>query len=792
MSSASQSRLPRAWPALPLSLLDRYLLREIAGFAALGLGVFLFILLTPEVLRLSELLARENVALPQAGRLLLSALPAKLMWAIPLGVLAGLLMGLSRVAADSEVVALQAAGVGPLRLLRPVMVVAALGAGLTLATTVWWGPAAARTIQRLQRELARGQISYEVKPRVFDERLPNHVLYIQDSEQAAARWRGVFLANLAQAANPVVTLAEEGVVVPDPEHQLLRLHLTNGSTHSYSAGEPERYSVSTFVENVLVIPLSERPANLEARKNAALSLGELWRASLAGDRWRSARADFHRRLALPGACVAFGLIALPLGLLAERSGRAFGFVTAVGVAFAYYFVFLIGDRLGREGDLAPGLGVWLANLTLLLPSAYYFFIYKGIAGDERLFSFLHSASAALRQLLPGRPLLQPQPTNLRSPDSPLATVEASNFLRLPRTLDLYVARGVLFHFSLLICSLLLVFALFTVLEMVDDIAAHHIAWSVVARFLWYLLPQALYWLAPLALLLAVLVELAVLSKRNELVAIKGAGISLYRIALPLLALALAGAGLLFWLDSTYLPQANQRQEILRNQIKGRPAQTFFQADRRWIYGEQPRIYHYAYFDPANQLLAEINVLDFSREPFSLARRLYAHRAHWDTHLRAWVLEEGWERAFNPNLSVSYHPFVIESHPELTEPPAYFQKEVRESAQMNWRELGAYIAELRQSGFEVTPLLVQWHKKFAYPLMTGIMVLLAFPFGMSMGKRGGVGGLGLGIALGFLYWVLSGFFESLGNLALLPPLLAAWGSGLIFLFAGAYVFLRIDT
>lgn len=793
MTATAQARLGSSTSPAFLGLVDRYLLKEILQFAGLGLGVFLFILLTPEVLRLSELLAPENVALPQAARLLLSSLPAKLMWAIPLGVLAGLLMGLSRAAADCEVVALQAAGIGPLRLLRPVMVVAGAGAVLTLATTVWWGPAAARAIQRLQRELASGQISYEVKPRVFDERLPGHILYIQDSEGGAARWRGVFLANLSQPANPVLIFAEEGVAVPDPEHQVLRLHLARGSTHSLAAAGPERYTVSTFLENVLVIPLSQGSVNLEARQHALLSMSELWRASQAGERWRSARADFHRRLALPGACVAFGLIALPLGLLAERSGRAIGFVAAVGVAFSYYLVFLLGDRLGREGSLPPSLGVWLANLLLLLPVVYYLCLYNRIGGGERLLAAMDFTSGLLRHLFRRKQRLAPQqPTSAGSTDLGSSLVKGNSLLRLPRTLDLYVARGVLFHFSLLVCSLLLVFALFTVLEMVDDIAAHKIPWVVVARFLWYLLPQASYWLAPLALLLAVLVELAVLSKRNELIAIKGAGISLYRIALPLLALGLAAAAFLFWLDSTYLPRANQRQEILRNQIKGRPAQTFFQAERRWLYGEVPRIYHYAYFDATNQLLGEVSVLDFNREPFSLARRLYARQGHWDTHLQAWVLEEGWERVFTSNFSVHYHPFVIESHPELTEPPAYFRKEVRESAQMNWRELAAYMGELEQSGFNVTPLEVQWHKKFAYPLMAGIMVLLAFPFGMTMGKRGAVGGLALGMALGFLYWVLSGFLESLGNLGLLPTALAAWGPGLIFLFAGAYLFLRIET
>ena len=775
-----------------MRLIERYLLREIAGYATLGFGVFLFILLTPEVLRLSELLARENVALPQMGKLLLSALPAKLTWAIPLGVLAGLLMGLSRVAADSEVVALQSAGISPKRLLRPVLLFAGAGTLLTFAATSWWGPLAARTVQQLQTDLAAGQISYEIKPRVFDERLPNYILYIQDIAEGAARWRGVFLANLNQPLNPTLTVAESGLMVPDLEHGVLRIHLSQGSTHVYSASDPERYSVSTFEENVLVIPIPKRAAGVETRSNALLGFGELWRAGQSGERWRSARADFHRRLALPAACLGFGLIALPLGLLAERTGRAIGFVSAVMVALGYYFVFLFGDRMGREGNLPPGFGVWLANLILLLSFVYYFFYSNKLRGGHGLLKSFAGIRSKLTAAHSKTPTRQPLGSQTGNGNPALAAIRDNGWFPLPRTLDLYVAHGVLFHFVLLLLALLLVFALFTVLELVDEIAANHIAWSVVARFLWYLLPQLVYWLAPLALLLSVLVELALLSKRNELVAIKGAGISLYRVAVPLLAIGLAAAACLFWLDLAYLPYSNQRQEVLRNQIKGRPPQTIFQADRRWIFGEEPRIYHYALFDPGENLLGQLNVLEFTAEPFTLHRRLFARRAHWDSHLRAWILEEGWERTFHPDLTVGYSRFIAEGHPELTEPPSYFKKEVRESTQMNWAELGDYIAELRQSGFDTTGLTVQWHKKFAYPLMAAIMVLLAFPFGFTLGARGAVNGLALGISIGFLYWVISGFLEAVGNLGLLPAVLAGWGPALIFLFAGMYLFLRIET
>lgn len=770
-----------------MKLLDRYILREIFGYAGVALGVFLFILMTPEVLRLSELLARENITPSQLSRLFLSVLPHKLLWAVPLSVLTGLLLAMSRLAADSEVIALHATGVGRARLLRPAMIFAGLGAVLTLVAAQWWGPLGARTVKQLQAELSTGQVSYEVKPRVFDERFSHRILYVHDTGEAARSWEGIFLADLSQPADPELTVARTALVVPEPERRKLRLHLFDGSTHSYSTEQPERYSVSTFAENVLTLPVPASSATLETKRHADLSLVELWQASRQGPRWRDATADFHRRFALPVACLIFGLIALPLGLVAQRSGRALGVVAALGLAIGYYFVFLLGDRLGREGNLPPSLGAWLANVVLVVPALSYL--------------PMRTWSERLRwEAMKGwvfRALDRRGATATRAEHSPLSPVPPATprnpiGSRLPRTLDLYVLRGVLFYFGLLLCALLLIFSLFTVLEMVDEIAANGIPWPVVARFLWYLLPQVLYWMAPLALLLALLVELALLSKRNELVAMKGAGISLYRIAVATLLLGLACSSLLFWLDQDYLPEANQRQEALRNQIKGRPAQTFFQVERRWVFGRQPLIYHYAFFDPQKSLLGDLSAIELDPRTFSVRRRLFARRAHWDSQAETWVLKQGWERLFGPDQTVRYRPFIEARFPELSESPAYFQKEVRESAQMDWRELGDYIGQLRQSGFDVTRLAVQWHKKFAFPLISTFMVLVAFPFGLTMGNRGAVGGLALGIGVGFSYWMLAGFFEALGNLSLLPPILAAWGPNLVFALAGVYLILQVDT
>jgi len=768
-----------------MRILDRYILREILRYAGVSLGVFLFILMIPEVLRLSELLAQENVPLPQVALLFVSVIPGKLIWVVPMTVLASLLVGLSRVASDSEVVALQAAGIHPARLLRPAIVFGLAGGLVTLAATAWWSPMGARTLHRLRDELAAGQASTEVRAGVFDERFPNFILYIQNVEPATGRWSGVFLAHLADPANPRLTLAESAVAVPEPELNRLRLHLSNGSTHSYSLEQADRYSVSTFAESVVTVPLPAKAAGVEPRRNAHLGLGALWRASQDGPAWRAARADFHRRLALPVACVLFALASLPLGLLAQRSGKPVGFVAAVLVAIGYYFVFLTGDRLAREGKLLPIIGVWLANAALLLPPLLFFPGRR--AGGAR--GWL-PAGEGLGEWLQG--LLVSRNGGSASQEPAPATVRRAAGWRLARTLDLYVVRGVLFYSLALLAGLVVLFSLFTVLEMVDDIAANKVPWAVVARFLWYLQPQAVYWMAPLAFLLGLLVELALLGKRNELVAMRGAGISLYRVALPVVLTGLAVSTALFALDYYHLPYANQGQEMLRNQIKGRPPQTFVPIAQRWIFGQQLRVYHYAFYDPVEPLLGRVSVLELEPGGFSIRRRIFAQQARWSAPIEAWVFEQGWERVFRQGETAGYRAFQATSFPELNEPPAYFQKELRESSLMNFQQLGDYMSDLRQAGFDTTRLAVQWHKKFSFPLVAAVIVLLAFPFGVAGGGRGAVGGLAVGIALGFAYWGLMGFFEAVGNFGLLPPLLAAWGPTLAFALTGVYLSLQVET
>ncbi len=308
----------------------------------------------------------------------------------------------------------------------------------------------------------------------------------------------------------------------------------------------------------------------------------------------------------------------------------------------------------------------------------------------------------------------------------------------------------------------------------------------------YLAPYLLYQLAPLGALVAVLVTLGIMSKNNEIVAIKASGISMYRLAAPLLLAGLTLAVTMVVLDDTYLPYANQRQDALHNLIKGRPPQTYTHP-QRWIFGESSNIYNYDLFDPTQNLFGGLTVLEIDPASFQVRRRVFASRAKWSESQKVWVLEGSWVRDFAEGTIVRYERLPpVTSLPELTEPPSYFNREVRQAFQMTWRELRNYIDGLQRAGFDVSTLTVQWHEKLAFPLLAPVSMLLAIPFAFLVGTRGAVGGVALGVAFGIVYWSLAKLLEAMGGVGQLPPFLAGWSPDIIFFFLGLYFFFKMPT
>jgi LPS export ABC transporter permease LptG len=476
----------------------------------------------------------------------------------------------------------------------------------------------------------------------------------------------------------------------------------------------------------------------------------------------------------------------------RRGGRAGGLILTLILVGGYYFLFVSGDHLAVQGRVSPWAGVWAGNIVALILGTILMIRIENIRKPNRVLVWIESLWS--RSSAPTAAPVSNGSAAVALPSLGFRQALASNrAMAFPMLVDIYLFQQFFYYFFVLLAAFVVIFDAFTLFDLLADIARNHVAFLTVVSYFRYLVPLMVYQLAPLATLVATLVTLAVLAKNNEVIALKASGISLYRLVLPLLLAGVLVAGALFVIDDTFLPYANQRQDALRNEIKGRPAQTYFEPARQWIFGENSKIYNYELYDSDRQLFGGLNVFELDPTTFQMRRRIFATRATWEPTESVWILTGGWVRDFGDDGRVErYAPFIATTLPELTESPGYFRREVRQYYQMNWRQLGEYIASLRQAGFDTARLSVQWHKKFAFPLIAAIIVFLSAPFAFLVGTRGAVGGLAVAVGIGVVYWSTAALFEAMGSAGQLPPLLAGWGPDAIFGFLGIYFFLKMPT
>src|SRR5256885_8632193 len=231
-----------------MRILTRYILGEVVSHALIGAAVFTFVLFTRDLGRILELVVRNSAPLPSVAQVFFFTVPVALTYTIPMGVLVGILIGLSRLSADSEITAMRASGLGVWAFLRIIMIFVVGAWLLALGNSIYLAPRSLAALGDLQNQLKGSQASFEIQPRVFYEGFPKVVLYVQDVKAASgvAIWKGVFLADLSQRSAPRITLDREGILAshgPDT----LDVHLINGSTHETDPNHPVQYQISTFV-----------------------------------------------------------------------------------------------------------------------------------------------------------------------------------------------------------------------------------------------------------------------------------------------------------------------------------------------------------------------------------------------------------------------------------------------------------------------------------------------------------------------------------------------------------------
>jgi lipopolysaccharide export system permease protein len=357
--------------------LTRYVAREVVLYTLLGLLAISVILLARNLARVLDELIGAGFRLPDLLALLRVLGTSLLLYALPVSFLFGVLLAVSRMAGDVEILALRACGQGLRELLRPILVL-----GLAIAGLTWWlardvEPAARREMRALVMSwVARGA---GVTPGQF-LRFGEVLLYVD--ARGGDSLQGIVVSDRRDPERPLIVFARQGRMALEPDGSLA-LALEQGDIHIDESGKGDerdlRISFERFDYRLEVDEL------LGERRQRAKEMS--WRDLVStvtrlhnGER-QAVRAelrdppidhelDIHRRLSAPAAPLLFGLVGLPIGMRRVRGGRSWGALWCAGIAFSYYGLQMFTTFLAEQGAIRAGAALWAPNFAFAALAAW--------------------------------------------------------------------------------------------------------------------------------------------------------------------------------------------------------------------------------------------------------------------------------------------------------------------------------------------------------------------------------------------------------------------------------------
>jgi lipopolysaccharide export system permease protein len=499
--------------------------------------------------------------------------------------------------------------------------------------------------------------------------------------------------------------------------------------------------------------------------------------------------EIHKKYAIPVTCIVFVLIGAPLGIMARRGGIAVGASYSIFFFIVFWACYIGGEFMADRMYVRPWLAMWSGNIII------------GIAGLILLSRMIRETTfisfdwiLKLRQSITGLLHRRKQTSGV------MRTVDT--VIRFIVNIPYYLIRwfiGILPSYLLrkfigtLIGVLIGVIVVFVVVDYVSNLKRFEmVSWQQIALYYWYYLPWFLTMVIPIAILLATMFAVGGMAKNSELVAMRGAGINILQLSLPLMITGLLLAGFGFYFAENQLPAANLKRKELGDQFaEGRfKAATGTNREYRefrrsfYYFGGPNTVYYFEEFRTHPQ-----KTFNVRRETFkgsSVVERIEAKAL--DCRDSSWRFISGIRRVFSHDTAVM-SAFDTLADSVLHATPDEMVVRIKSKEEMSYWELSDYIEKVKKQGEKVNMHLADLHFKVALPFMNFIVILLGVAITARMGRKGGAVLFGVGLLVAFSYWILSRFGLAFAQNGQLTPVVGAWLGNCLFLLLGLLLIRR---
>lgn len=309
--------------------------------------------------------------------------PNMFLYSIPMAAMIGIIIGISRLANDSEILAFKAGGISVYRILPPVIVVASLIALLTSYFSIVLIPVSEVAMKQLTYQLLKEKIDKGIQEHQFTEALGDLVVYVGKIDQGTGEWRDVWVSDMRGQVIPTITMASTGKMKSDVERMKVTIVLRNGSLHRPDTPNSQ---VVQFDRYQLNIPLQPPAAAATSFSRGTLTMPQLLAKAkefggTSTEKGRVLIIEFHKRLVLPAGCLLLCLLGLPLGLQAGPGRRAIGIPMGLAVFILYYILFTLAKITAKDQTLPIGPAMWGPNLVILLLALFFI---RQVANEQPL------------------------------------------------------------------------------------------------------------------------------------------------------------------------------------------------------------------------------------------------------------------------------------------------------------------------------------------------------------------------------------------------------------------------
>ena len=353
-------------------IIYRYLLMEILPPFGVGLLGFTSIVFLGRMMRLTQMIVVKGVGLVEVLKSCAYLLPYLLVFTLPMAATVGILLALTRLTVDHEVIAMKTSGLSYLQLLPPILAFSLATMALTLMLTVFGSPWGQQATRDLLTEVMKRRADLGLKEQAFNTEFQGLMLFV-NQVSAQGQMEGVFINDIRDEDNPQTIYAKKGQLSFDQTQETMIMNLLDGRVIRWEL-DPSRVQTVEFKTYQLPLQLFGMRGE---RSESEMSLAELWavlsQAPPGTERHNRAMVELNKRFAMPLGALLLGLMAMPLGLSPRQHGRAYGLILGLIIFLVYYVVFTASWRLAINARINPRLAPWLPNVLFIWVAFYLWY-----------------------------------------------------------------------------------------------------------------------------------------------------------------------------------------------------------------------------------------------------------------------------------------------------------------------------------------------------------------------------------------------------------------------------------